>query len=102
MNNQNYQVLGTENTQVFVEKKIYPLGMTVWSAYWAEGVICHFLFEDVKEATIIDNEDQYYGLFRKILILTKQCLVPTRWSSTCPSSLETIALLIEKFSDRVI
>lgn len=59
VNNQNCQVWGTENTQVFVEKKIYPLGTTVWSAYWAKGLICHFLFEDDKEATIIDNEDQY-------------------------------------------
>lgn len=107
VNKQNCRVWGTENPRVFVEKKMYPLRTTVWCALWAGGVIGPFFFEDDEGATVTVNGDRYRSMISEWLWpILENMDIDSFWfqqdGATCHSALETVALLHDKFPNRVI
>jgi len=43
VNKQNFQIWGNENLRVSMEKQMHPERITIWSGFWASGVITESL-----------------------------------------------------------
>ena len=78
VNKQNCCIRGSENPKMIIEKPLYPQRVTVWSGFWAGGIIGPEL-EDM------DVDDVYF----------KQD------GPSCNKSGEIIGLLSEKFPGQV-
>ena len=86
---------------------MHSLRMTVLCGFWAGGVIEPFLFETDKGTTDTVNRERYRDLISTQLWPNlKQLVIDNFWfkqgGATCHTSRETLALLHEKFLERVV
>jgi Helix-turn-helix domain (DUF4817) len=107
VNKQNCRIWGNENPRVSAEHQMHPLRTTVWCGFWAGGVIGPFFFEDDEEAAVTVNGDRYRNMLSDWFYPALDGMENNdHWfqqdGATCHTSRETIALLNEKFPQKVI
>lgn len=107
VNKQNCRIWGSENPHSFHEREMHPQRVTVWCGFWAGGVIGPYFFENEAGQAVTVNGDRYRTMIRDFLwphfdAMDIQQLWFQQDGATCHTSGETIALLHEKFPDRLI
>ena len=107
VNKQNCRIWANENPRVIVEKPMYPERVTVWCGLWAGGVIGPYFFKNDfgQAATVIGV--RYREMITDLLRPEIEDMnLDNMWfqqdGATCLTANETMALLREKFNDRVI
>lgn len=107
VNKQNCRIWGAENPRTIVEKNLYPQRVTVWCGIWAGGVIGPYFFENEEGATVTVNAERYRGMLTDFLWprlddMDVDNLYFQQDGATSHTSHETVALLSEKFPERLI
>lgn len=107
VNKQNCRIWGSENPRMIVEKPLHPQRVTVWCGFWAGGVIGPYFFENEAGATVTVNGLRYRAMINDFLWpeledIDVDDVYFQQDGATCHTSNETIAILQEKFPDRVI
>ena len=105
VNKQNCRIWGNENPRVTVEHEMHPQRTTVWCGFWAGGVIGPYFFENDEGAAVTVNGDRYRNMLCDWffpLIDENEDFWFQQDGTTCHTSRETIALLNEKFPQKII
>lgn len=107
VNKQNCRIWGSENPRVINEREMYAQRVTVWCGFWSGGVIGPYFFEDQEGRAVTVNGDRYRTMIREFLWphldgMNTDELWFQQDGATCHAARETIALLRERFQDRVI
>lgn len=107
VNKQNCRIWSSENPRQIQEREMHPQRVTVWCAFWAEGVIGPFFFEDERGQAVTVNGERYRNMITDFLWPNLENVDLTElWFQQdgvpCHSAAETIGLLHEMFPKRLI
>ena len=107
VNKQNCHIWGSENPRMIAEKPFHSQRVTVWCCFWIGGVIGPYFFENEPGATVTVNGLRYRAMITDFLWPELEDtdvddVYFQQDGATCHTSNETIAILQEKFPDRVI
>lgn len=107
VNKQNCRYWSEDNQYVITEKSYYPQKVTVWCAFWSEGIIGPYFFENECGKAVTVNGERYRNMIKEYFWHQIDDLeLKDMWfqqdGATCHTSSVTIDLLREKFDDRVI
>ena len=107
VNKLNCRIWGSENPRMIVEKPLHPQRITARCGFWAGGVIGPYSFENEAGATVTMNGLRYRAMINDFLWpeledIDVDDVYFQQDGATCHTSNETIAILQEKFPDRVI
>ena len=59
VNKQNCRIWRSENLKMIIEKPLHPQSLTVWSGFWAGGIIGPYLFDNEAGAAVSVNGLRY-------------------------------------------
>lgn len=107
VNKQNCRIWSEENPHAIHETRLYPPKLTVWCGLWTEGVIGPYFFENENGIAVTVNGERYRNmitdyLWHKLDDFDLDDMWYQQDGATCHTSKDTITLLKEKFSNRVI
>ena len=107
VNKHNCQIWGTENPHVIVEKPMHPSRVTVWCAFWSNGIIGPFFFENEDGDTVTVNGERYRAMltdcfFEEIKAEDLDDIWFQQDGATCHTANATIDLLRPIFGNRII
>ena len=107
VNKQNCRIWGSENPRIIAEKPFHHQCVTVWCGFWIGDVIGPYFFENEAGATVTVNGLRYRAMITDFLWpelkdIDVDDVYFQQDGATCHKSNETIAILQEKFPDRVI
>lgn len=107
VNKQNCRIWGSENPRVIQEREMHPQRVTVWCGIWSGGLIGPFFFEDEEGNAVTVNGVRYRAMLSNFLWpRLDEMNIENLWfqqdGATCHTSRDTIALLREKFPERLI
>lgn len=107
VNKQNCRIWGAENPREILEVEMHPLKVTVWCAFWANGVIGPYFFEDEDGRRLNVNKQRYQTMLRdyfwpKLDGIDISNVYFQQDGATCHTSGETIQVVNEMFEGRVI
>jgi transposase len=107
VNKQNCRFWGTENPRIMQQREMHPLRATVWCGFWAGGVLGPFFFEDHEGKAVTINGERYRDMIStQLWPKLEDTEIDNLWfqqdGATCHTARQTLALLHEKFPQRVI
>ena len=92
---------------MIIEKPLYPQRVTVWCSFWAGGIIKPYFLENEAETAVSVIGLRYRTMINEfswpeLEDMDMDDVYSQPDGATCHTSRKTIALLREKFPDRVI
>lgn len=107
VNKQNCRIWAAENPRTIVEKPLYPQKVTVWCAFFANGIIGPYFFENDTGNSVTVTGERYRAMIVNFLWPQLNAIdVEDLWfqqdGATCHTANATMALLNEKFPGRII
>ncbi|GFU74497.1 DUF4817 domain-containing protein [Trichonephila clavipes] len=107
INKQTCRIWSEANPQVYVETRLDPEKLTVWSALWAGGIIGPYFFKSDEGHNVTVNGDRYRAMITNFFIPELNTHdVQEPWfqqdGATCHTARATIDLLKDTFGDHLI
>ncbi|CAK9801230.1 Transposable element Tc3 transposase [Anthophora plagiata] len=104
---ENCVIWGNENPRVIREKSLCTENVAVWCAFWANGIIGPFFFEDNAGNTVTTRAEHYQSMLSDFLWPELNCIDVSdvyfqQDDVTCDTTRENVQLLRSKFGQRVI
>lgn len=107
VNKQNCRFWCENNPQQIHEKPLHPLKVTVWCGLWHGGIVGPFFFQNEVGDSVTVNGERYRQMLTNFLWPNLDALdLENMWfqqdGATCHTAHETVAVLQEKFGERII
>ena len=107
VNTQNCKIWGAGNHRVIHEKPLHAQRATVWWGFWAGGMTGPYFFENKSGNAVTLNGVRYRNMLMEVLWaqldgMEMEDMLFQQDGATCDTARETIELLREKFTGRVI
>lgn len=107
VNTQNCRIWANENPREILPKQFHPPKVNVWCGFWAGGVIGPYFFQNEAGNSVTVNGARYRDMIRNFLFHKLEGMdTQNMWfqqdGATSHTTKETIALLRERFGDRLI